>query len=323
MGYGFAVRNGARELLGAIPEPLSRRLDLRRERAKTRIPLAQLDARIDEARALMDRSADEGIRFLAGFDLEIPSDRPEDPFSKEYREWVWSLYRAIARREDYEVGYEISPFDLDKARRRPYPYETQSPHIVGDQLIARGFILKALGLHPPARVVEFGCGWGSLTIDMALMGLDVTGVEVDPNFCTLVKERYGDGDGLTIVQADMLDFAPPSDPGDRFDAAVFFESFHHCSDHLAMLDRLHDLVKPDGIVIFAAEPINAYDYPWGPRLDGQSLWSTRVYGWLELGFDREYFAGALKRSGWSGNRLRSRSLSPLTDVIVARCTRGC
>ena len=76
-----------------------------------------------------------------------------------------------------------------------------------------------------------------------------------------------------------------------FDAAIFYESFHHCADHLAMLERLHGIVGPAGRVLFAAEPVAPMAYPWGPRLDGYSLWSTRTYGWLELGFDH----GLLRR----------------------------
>lgn len=315
--YSFAMRNGAREFLGVIPAPITRRLGMRRERGKPTIPLSELDARIARARELLDQSADAGAQFLASFRVEPPAGRPEDPYSPAYADWVWDLYRAIAGRDGYTVAYEASTFDLEEARRRPYPYSTGSANIVGDQLIARGFILKALGLNAPARVVEFGSGWGGLTIDLALMGLDVTAVDVEPQFCSLVRDRYGQDRGLTVVQSEMLAF----ESDEPYDAAIFYESFHHCSDHLALLEKLHRLVRPGGVVVFAAEPISCYDYPWGPRLDGQSVFSTRMFGWLELGFDPAYFFEALARAGWSGNRLRSRALCGLTDVVVARSTR--
>jgi ubiquinone/menaquinone biosynthesis C-methylase UbiE len=111
----------------------------------------------------------------------------------------------------------------------------------------------------------------------------------------------------------MLEFSAD----EPFDAAIFYEAFHHCADHLAMLERLHALVQPGGRVLFAAEPVAPMPYPWGPRLDGYSLWSTRTYGWLELGFDEEYFALALARTGWAATRRRDPASSPLADVIVA------
>jgi SAM-dependent methyltransferase len=107
-----------------------------------------------------------------------------------------------------------------------------------------------------------------------------------------------------------------------FDAAVFFESFHHCADHLAMLRRLHRIVRPGGAVLFAAEPVQRLDYPWGPRLDGLSVWSSRTYGWLELGFDTRYFDRALDHTGWSGQRVRLGPGLGEADVIVATPAGG-
>jgi SAM-dependent methyltransferase len=111
----------------------------------------------------------------------------------------------------------------------------------------------------------------------------------------------------------MLGFATD----EPFDAAVFYESFHHCADHLALLERLHDVVRPDGAVLFAAEPVQRLGYPWGPRLDGLSVWSSRTYGWLELGFDTRYFDAALARTGWAGRRAGMGARPSETDVIVA------
>jgi hypothetical protein len=76
-------------------------------------------------------------------------------------------------------------------------------------------------------------------------------------------------------------------------------------------------VRPDGVVLFAAEPVQRLDYPWGPRLDGLSVWSSRTYGWLELGFDMQYFDAALARTGWKGRRVGLRGRAAETDVIVA------
>jgi SAM-dependent methyltransferase len=163
-------------------------------------------------------------------------------------------------------------------------------------------------------VVEFGAGWGNLTTDLVATGLDVTVVELDPKFCALIGERCANGPGeLTVHEGDMLGFATD----EPFDAAVFYESFHHCADHLALLERLHGIVRPDGVVVFAAEPVQRLGYPWGPRLDGLSVWSSRTYGWLELGFDTRYFDSALARTGWVGRRVGLGARPSETDVIVA------
>jgi SAM-dependent methyltransferase len=262
---------------------------------------------------LLDTSEDEGRAFLASFEL-APPPLPADPYSPEYRDAQWDLYRRVSGLDDYALANEHTPIDLDKFLAQPFPYCTGSPIVVGDQLIAYGYIIKMLNLTPPARVVEFGAGWGHVTMALATMGVDVTVVEIGADFVEYLERQTAHLPNVEIVQGDMLTFSP----NEPYDAALFFESFHHCSDHLEMLRRLHDIVKPSGQVMFAAEPIDHFPFPWGLRLDGMSLWSTRRYGWLELGFDSAYFVEALARQGWLSHAHRVRAASPLAYVVVAR-----
>jgi hypothetical protein len=63
-------------------------------------------------------------------------------------------------------------------------------------------------------------------------------------------------------------------------------------------------VKPGGHVYFAAEPITAdFPLPWGLRMDGESLWAIRGNGWMELGFNENYFREVLARTGWTAEKL--------------------
>jgi SAM-dependent methyltransferase len=285
------------------------------------VTLAELDGELARATALMATDPDEAHAGLGSLVLTMPVAPPDDPFSDAYREWTWDLYRRISGREGYDTAHESSPFDLAAALTLPFPYQSGSLALVGRDLAARGHVLHCLAQGEPRgpdavrRVVEFGPGWGNLTRDLVATGLDVTAVELDEKFCRLIAQRCEGGPGaIAVVQGDMLGFTPER----RYDAAVFFESFHHCSDHLAMLRRLHDIVRPGGAVLFAAEPVQRLDYPWGPRLDGLSVWSSRTHGWLELGFDIRYFDRALVRTGWRGERRRlGRGLGE-ADVIVAR-----
>jgi SAM-dependent methyltransferase len=185
---------------------------------------------------------------------------------------------------------------------------------VGDQLILLGFLMKAVGADPPARVLELGPGWGNTTLALLQTGYSVTAVEIEQRFAEVISRRCADhAERLEVVTADMLAYSAR----ERSDVVLFFESFHHCSDHRLMLRRLHDLVADGGRVLFVGEPILDLPYPWGLRLDGQSLWSMRQLGWLELGFDRSYFMRALREAGWTGKRLHSRAISGLPDVVVA------
>jgi SAM-dependent methyltransferase len=95
----------------------------------------------------------------------------------------------------------------------------------------------------------------------------------------------------TFLEIDRLDR--------RFDAVLFFECFHHCSDHRDLVAKLADVITPGGRVFFAAEPVvETFPVPWGVRTDGESLWAIRRNGWLELGFQESYFLRMLAHAGW-------------------------
>jgi SAM-dependent methyltransferase len=297
----------------ALPASAFRGIQAIRGRRPPRVvALEELDGELEEAARLFGVSEDAARAFLRGFCMASPPGRPDDPFSDEYRGWVFDLYATVSGRREYSLDNEASPFDLEEAVARPYPYSTGSTTVVGEELVARGFIVSTLGLAPPARIVEFGSGWGNLTNDLAAMGFEVTAVEVEGQFCALTERRSRTPERLRVVHSGMLEF----EAAGRFDAAIFYESFHHCADHMAMLRRLADIVGPGGKVLWAGEPIAPMEMPWGLRLDGYSLWSTRTHGWLELGFDERYFAAALDRTGWHGSRRRLPAGSPLADVIV-------
>ena len=311
-------REAKQAALGLLPRRLRMALRGARQRGRVRhiSDMAELDAALRGAYEAFQISEDAGRAALQRFDFVGVPDLPPDPRSEEYRTAQLALYERIAGKP-YAPSAERSLFDAAAAVRSPFPYSTGSAEVAGDQLIALGFLLKAMGLSGPSSVLEFGPGWGHTTDALLRLGHRVTAVEIDPAFVELIGTRCVDvAERLTLVTADMLAFRT----GERFDAVLFFESFHHCSDHRAMLARLDDLVRPGGTVVFAGEPILDLPHAWGLRLDGQSLWSVRQLGWLELGFDSAYFFAALRDFGWQGRRLESRAISPLADVIVA--TRG-
>jgi 2-polyprenyl-3-methyl-5-hydroxy-6-metoxy-1,4-benzoquinol methylase len=280
-----------------------------------RSPL-ELDAMLAHCDDMMAQSVDE-YRKAAGSFHYVPSEAyPDDPHSQAYRDFQAKLYQEISGRSNYgSLDNEESPFDLEQAKRSPYPYITESALEVGNQLIAQGFLLKTANLKPGAKVLEFGPGWGNTTLHMLTMGYELTVVEADEKFISLIQHRAGVlNDRLTCHHDDMATFKVDQ----TFDAVLFFECFHHCSDHLTLLKNLDAMLAPDGVMIFAAEPITDFPYPWGVRLDGISVHSIRKFGWLELGFDTTYFQQTLNDLGWTFERHQLPMASPMADVIIAR-----
>jgi len=95
--------------------------------------------------------------------------RPRDSASEEYRRNELALYERLAGRP-YATDNEHSPIEVEDSVRRPHPYRTGSAEVVGDQLILLGFLMKAIGAGPPARVLELGPGWGNTTLALLQTG---------------------------------------------------------------------------------------------------------------------------------------------------------
>ncbi|GAB2921254.1 hypothetical protein GCM10027093_70090 [Paraburkholderia jirisanensis] len=276
---------------------------------KQTIRLDELDQMLSEHGKGVTYDA-EAANSLNQYELVVPDGLPDDPFSGEYIDFQWKLYEKIAGKP-YSLQNESIPFDVDEAVNQPYPYNIGGTLTVGTQYLAIGSILRAMDLPRGSRVIEFGAGWGNTSIALAKAGLDVTVVDLEPRFCDLITRRAAkEGVSINAVNADFL--WAETYGGPPFDAVLFFECFHHCHDHLRLLRALHKMVRPNGRVFFAGEPISdALPMPWGVRLSGEALWATRNHGWLELGFSVQYFEQALCLTGWQGK------LKPSSDTILA------
>lgn len=255
---------------------------------------------LDEMLRMLDKAAaisdDELRRGFTQFRMQFPMDLPSDPDSSEYRAVQMKLYEWL-HGKPYTVTNEASDFDMKAAASSPFPFYTESPHTVGNHIISIGHLIRTLNLPPKSSILEFGPGWGNTTVWLARMGYQVTAVDIEKNFVELIRERARRKS--LNVEAIQGDFSMLHQFDRQFDAVLFFECFHHCSDHQSLIAGLDRVVTPRGKVVFAAEPItDDFPIPWGLRLDGESLWAIRKNGWLELGFQETYFRALLASHGW-------------------------
>ena len=103
------------------------------------------------------------------------------------------------------------------------------------------------GLHDGQRVLELGCGWGSLTLWVAqhFPRTHITAVSnsrTQKNY--IESESYKRGlNNLTVIQSDMNEF--DIEPGE-FDRVVSVEMFEHMRNWSRLFSRVHKWLKSDG-----------------------------------------------------------------------------
>jgi SAM-dependent methyltransferase len=103
------------------------------------------------------------------------------------------------------------------------------------------FLVKELGISPPAKILDVGCGFGRHAIELAGRGYKVTGVDISAGLLNCAK-KMGQQKGVSVswVQRDMhkIDFLS------EFDAAIclftsfgYFESEEENRDTLCRISQ--------------------------------------------------------------------------------------
>lgn len=265
---------------------------------------------------------DELCQILGSFVLNPPVMRESDPFKEDYRQAVLSLYEQIFGRL-YDATNEGLDINVEHELAWGWPYGTQSGPTIGGFLIAYGFLIKTMNLDRGARILEIGCGTGGLTMHLAKSGYRVTSLEVNSSNVSLVNRMTA---GCPVRPQVVLGDATEFQTDERYDAIIFFESLHHFIEHEKFLRRCISWLSDDGIIAFCAEPIVPDDsphlaYPWGLRLDGESLRAMHKFGWIELGFRQSYFDQLIERVGLVYSRNRCVD-SHWSDVLIATPTHN-
>ena len=102
------------------------------------------------------------------------------------------------------------------------------------------------GIQNGMKVLDLGCGWGSLSLWIAANFPDCTVTSVSNSapqrrhIETLARERGLEN--IEVLTCDMNDFEPPG----RYDRIVSVEMFEHMRNYRELFRRIHCWLKPGG-----------------------------------------------------------------------------
>ena len=111
-------------------------------------------------------------------------------------------------------------------------------------------VCKIAELSAGSSILDACCGPGRVSVEFALLGLKVTGVDIMQSFLDAAKETADDeGVPLELIRADMRTY----ESAKKFDAACnLYTSFGYCSsveEDLKIIKSIAKCVKPGGCFV--------------------------------------------------------------------------
>ncbi len=151
-----------------------------------------------------------------------------------------------------EQHYELPPefFGLFLGPRRKYSgclWPDGVTDLPGAEIAMLELTCERAGIVDGMRVLDLGCGWGSLSLWVAetypnCTVLGVSNSNSQREWIMAEAEKRGVADRLEIRTSDINDF----DPAEQFDRAVSLEMFEHMRNWAELLRRVSTWLKPDG-----------------------------------------------------------------------------
>jgi cyclopropane-fatty-acyl-phospholipid synthase len=158
-----------------------------------------------------------------------------------------AVHTADANAQHYELPSRF--FELVLGPHRKYSsclYRADSDSLADAEAHALAETAMHAGLADGQRILELGCGWGSLSLWMAAHypAARITAVSNSQSQRATI-ERLAAERGLTnlsVVTADMNDFVPDG----AFDRVVSVEMFEHMANWTALLAKVRGWLAPEG-----------------------------------------------------------------------------
>lgn len=127
------------------------------------------------------------------------------------------------------------------------------------------YVKDIANLAPGSKVLDAGCGLGRISVELAALDLDVTGVDIIQSELDAAQDSaQAEGVELTLVKHDLRTFHAPN----QFDCAVnLYTSFGYCDtvdEDMQILRNIAESVKPGGTFIMECTSRETAILYWTP-----------------------------------------------------------
>lgn len=249
--------------------------------------------RLAESGSLPDWFIRAGIRTLLRDRLRQESrggieswQKAQDLFLTEMKSSPIALSTEAANQQHYELPPEL--FSLVLGRHMKYscgywPADVSSLDESESAMLA--LTCSRAEIEDGARVLELGCGWGSLSLHIAAKfpNSNITAVSNSAMQKRFIDEQISMRGirNLSVVTADMNTF----DADGLFDRIVSVEMFEHMRNWPLLLSRIASWMNPDAWLFIHVFSHHRFTYPFVVR--DETDWMARHFftGGMMPGFE--------------------------------------
>ena len=159
-------------------------------------------------------------------------------------------------------------------------------------------------LRPRDRILEIGCGIGSVVFELSRKGHDVRGIDISGEAIEYGRKKYGDI-RLEVQAAEALPYADES-----FDAVLSFDLF----EHIAAIDRhiseVSRVLRPGGYYLFQTP--NKYS-----NVIYETVW-TRSFAWRRYHPSLHSPGQLRRRLARHGFQIRFVKMNPINEFTLRK-----
>ncbi|MPQ99297.1 methyltransferase domain-containing protein [Modestobacter sp. I12A-02628] len=192
-------------------------------------------------------------------------------------------------------------------------------------------VCRKLGLGPDSRLLDVGCGWGSLAVHAAgRYGARVVGITLSVEQAELARKRVADAGLTDRVEIRVQDYRlVPDGPYDAISSIGMAEHVGR-AELPGYVARLWGLLRPGGRLLNHAIAFNAGENQWNPDSfiaryvfpDGELVGMATMVGALEAGGFEVLDVEALRRHYALTLRAWVANLEAHWDAAVAATSEG-